>query len=790
LALGIGANTAIYSVVDRMLTRALPVVDPNQLALIAQPLRNGQFEYDFNYPLFRDYQRENSVFRQLTAVSELAVGVGEGGETDRQRALLVSGNYFTALGVNPAIGRMFAPNEGVEIDDGPVVVLSYGLWQRKFGAQPQVIGRSILVNGKPFTIVGVAPREFTGTTRGQVPGLYVPITMFGQLTDERPGGQHPLNTRYFTWHQMFGRLKEGITQAQGQAAMQSLSQRIQAINPVNTSTNLVLLPGFQGFTDGVREARLPLKFLFATAGLVLLIACANLANLQLARASARSRDFAVRLALGARRGRLVRELLAESILLSLLGGGLGLLVANWLAKLLEQFSLAGVSIELGTGLDSKMLGFALLVSVVTGIVFGLAPALRASRPQLVNELKGGGNTTEGQSRRWNLRGALVVVQVALSLLVLASAGLCVRSLKKLELLDPGFQPAGVVMMSFDLGLNGYKPNQAHSFYAQLLERVRSLPGIEAAGLVQTPVLTGRSPGMSINRAEGYEKKPNEQLGADFNIVSPDYFKTLNIPIAQGREFTEADTSAALKTVIVSESLANRFWPNQNAVGHKLFLPGPGAVRPVEVVGVVRSTRSRRLSDQPRASMFFPEAQESALNLTLMVRSGADSAVLIGTLRSVVKSLDSNVPVFGVQTLAQQKSGSLALQRMAAILLSSFGFLALFLASLGIYGVLAYSVNRRTREIGVRMALGAQISDVLTLVMRQGSGLIVVGIALGLAASLAATRLLRGFLYEVQPLDPLTFAVVVMLLTGVAMLACWLPARRAARIDPIQALRYE
>lgn len=790
LALGIGANTAIFSVVDRLLTRSLPVTDPEQLALVAQPMQNGQFDYDFNFPLFRDYQRENAVFSHLTAISSLGVGLGEGGETERERALLVSGNYFTTLGVNPALGRTFAPNEGVEIDDGPVVVLSYGLWQRRFGAQPQIIGRSITVNGKPFTIVGVAPREFTGTTRGQIPDLYVPITMFGKLTDERPGNEHPLNTRFFTWHQIFGRLKEGTTHAQAQVAMQVLSQRIHAITPANTSTNVVILPGAQGFTEGVREARLPLNFLFATAGLVLLIACANLANLQLARASARTRDFAVRLALGATRRRLIQELLAESVLLSLLGGGLGLLVANWLAKLLQQFSPGGATIEVTSGLDTRMLGFAMIVSVLTGIVFGLAPALRASRPQLVHELKATGGTTETQLIRFNLRGTLVVVQIALSLLVLVSAGLCVRSLKKLEHLDPGFKPAGVVMMSFDLGLNNYKPVQAHSFYAQLLERVRSLSGVEAAGLVQTPLLTGRSPGMSINRVEGYEPKPKEHLSADFNIVSPEYFKTLNIPVTQGREFSAADGAAALKTVVVNETLANRFWPNQNAVGRRFFLPGPDGGRSVEIVGVVQSTRSRRLTEQPRSAMFYPESQEPALDLTLMVRSGLEPAALIAALRTVVKSLDPHIPVFRVQTLAQQKSGSLSLQRMAAILLSSFGILALFLASLGIYGVLAYSVSRRTREIGVRMALGAQIADVLTLVLRQGAGVILVGIVLGLAASLAATRLLRGFLYEIQPLDPLTFGVVVILLTGVAMLACWLPARRAARIDPIQALRYE
>ena len=790
LALGIGANTAIFSVSDRLLMRPLPVSDPHRLALLAQQFRGGRLEYEFNYPLFRDYQRGNSVFSHLSATGDVPVGLGVDAVTERQQALLVSGNYFRMLGVSAALGRTFAENEGVEIDDAPVVVLSHGLWLRRFGADPQILGRVVTVNGRPFTIIGVAPREFTGTTRGRVPDLYVPFTMYGQLARDRPGGEHPLQTRYLTWHQILGRLKDGVTHAQAQAAMQTLAQQIHAVTPVNTVTSVVVLPGAQGFAEGVREARLPLYLLLATAGLVLLIVCANLANLLLVRATARARDFAVRAALGAARSRLIRELLTESLLLSSVGGGLGLLVALWLTGVLERFRLAGSSFELAGGLDARVLWFAFGVSVLTGIIFGLAPAWRASRPQLVPELKGGGHVADSHGRRWNLRDVLVVSQVGLSLLVLVSAGLCVRSLEKLQRVDPGFEPSRVLLMSFDLGLNNYSEARGRAFYDQLLERARTLPGVEAAGLVWNTPLSGGSPGMSINRVEGYEKGPEERLAAGFNSVSPGYFRTLNVPLLRGRDFDATDTPASPKTVIVDDTFAQRCWPGQDPLGRRIYLPGRGGVQPVEVVGVVGRIRSRRLADAPRQTMFFPVSQQPAGSLTLAVRSGLDPSSAVPLLDDLVKSLDPGVPVFHIRTLEQQMVGSLALQRMAATLLSAFGVLALLLAMIGIYGVLAYSVSRRTREVGIRVALGAQTTDVLTLVVWQGSRLVAAGMILGMVSALAVTRLLRSFLFEVTPLDPLTLVCVIVLLVVVSLVACWLPARRAARIDPMMALRCE
>jgi macrolide transport system ATP-binding/permease protein len=790
LALGIGANTAIFSVVDQLLMRPLPVSDPQRLVLLGQSRGEGRVDFEFNYPLFRDYQRGNQVFSQLSATAEQAVGLGTGGATERQRALLVSGNYFSMLGVNAALGRTFAPNEGVEIDDAPVVVISHGLWQRRFGADPQVLNRGVTVNGRPFTIIGVAPREFAGTTRGFVPDLYVPITMLGQLSADRPGNEHPLNTRYFTWHWIMGRLKDGVAPEQAQAAMGLLAQQANAAALPNTSTNLVVLPGAQGFSDNLREARLPLNLLLGTAGLVLLIACANLANLQLARATGRTRDFAIRLALGAGRGRLVRGLLTESLLLSLAGGGLGLLVAVWLVDVLNQFRPPNADIELPSGLDPRALLFALAASVATGLLFGLVPAFRASRPQIVPELKGGGSTTEPRVGRWNLRSGLVVLQVSLSLVVLVSAGLCTRSLQKLQGIDAGFEPSKVVLASFDLGLNNYAAPQAKEFYDRLLERVRTLPGVEAAGLSLVTPLSGSAPGMSVERVEGYQAGPREHAVGEINFVDGDFFRALSVPLLRGRDFTAIDAANSPAVVVINDAFAQRYFSGQDPVGKRIFQHGPDGGTPTEVVGVVETTRSRRLTDQARPAMYFPLTQKPDRALTLSVRTGLDPAATISRLRELVTSLDPNVPIFRLRTLEQQKNGSLSLQRMAATLLGGFGLLALLLAALGIYGVLAYSVSRRTREIGVRMALGAQVADVLRLVLRQGFGLTGIGLLLGLGGAFAATRLLSGFLYEVQPFDPVTFFAVALLLALVAMVACWLPARRAARVHPMTALRNE
>ena len=793
LALGIGANTAIYSVVDQLLVRPLPVTEPNRLVLVAQGQRDGHLEYDFTYPLFRDFQRASPVFSHLAALLEEPVGLGTGGATERQRALLVSGNYFAMLGVEAALGRTFAPNEGVQIDDAPVVVLSHGLWQRRFGADPEVIGRKVTVNSQSFTVVGVAPREFTGTTRGSTPDLYLPITMFGQLTADRPGGENPLASRYYSRSWMMGRLENGVSRVQAEAALDVFAKQAHSAGVPNTSTNLVVLPGAQGFTQNLNDARLPLNLLLGTAALVLLIACANLANLQLARAMGRSRDFAIRLALGAGRSQILREALTESVLLALGGGALGLVVAVGLVEMLGRFCPVDADIDFNAGLNLRVLLFAFGVSMVTGILFGLAPAWRASRPRLVPELKGGGGTTEERVGRWNLKSLLVIVQIALSLPVLVSAGLCIRSLQHLQQVDAANAPSQVVLMSFDLGLSHYTLPQVRDFFDRLLERVHTLPGVEAASLARATPLDSNRMGMSVDRAEGYENRGQERPFGDLNLVSADFFHTFGVSLSRGRDFDASDAAKGRSTVIVNEAFARRYWPGQEPLGKRLYNGGFGGQSSTEVwevIGVARDVASRQLQTPPQPTMFRPLIQWPEKSLTLAVRTGLDPSVTTAALQSLVKSIDASIPVFSVRTLAQQRDGSLALQRMAATLLSAFGMLALLLAALGIYGVLAYSVSRRTREIGVRMALGAQVPDVLRLVLLQGLGLAIAGLVLGLAGALTLTRVFRGFLFEVQPLDPPTFCTVVVLLAAVALFACWLPARRAARVDPMIALRAE
>lgn len=791
LALGIGANTALFSLMDHLLYRPLPVPEPERLVELAEVGSDGRtFTADFNFPLFRDYQRGNTVFEALSATAIFPVGVGANSGTDRRQALLVSGNYFSMLRVEPALGRTFAPDEGVTIDDAPVAVLSHSLWVSQFAADPLVLGRKVAIDGHPFTVIGVAPREFAGTSRGQAPDLYVPITMLGMLTSDRPGGEHPLNSRYFTWHHILGRLKNGITREQAQLEMEALNAGIRRATPPNTPEKLALLPGGRGDTQSVAEARRPLQLLLAIAGLVLLITCANLSNLQLARASSRAREFAVRIALGASRGRLLRALLAESVLLAALGGALGVLGAVWLVALLQRYELPNQPFVLMSTIDLRVLAFTAGIAVLTGIVFGFAPAWQASRTEPMHDLKSG-TATETKGPRQTLRHALIVIQVALSLIVLVCAGLFSSSLRRLQQVGPGFEPSGVVLASFDLALNHASPQQSVAFYERLLERTRTLPGVEAASLSKLTPLDGNTPGWTINRIEGYEPKPGETPWSRVNFVAPDYFRVLGIALVHGRDFTAADLAAGPRVAIVDETFARAYRGGALSVGWHLYLPptrGTGPAEPVEVVGVARSVHGRSLGETPVRILYCPVAQAPSPALTLAVRTGLAPSATVADIRALVKSLDPAVPVFRIRTFEQQLSSSLALQRLAATLLDGFGLLTLSLVAVGLYGLLAHSVSRRTREFGIRLALGAQLGDIRRLVLRQGIRLATRGVLLGLGGALVAARLVRSQLFGVSPFDPGIFVAVMILLFAIAALACWLPAQRATRVNPMDALR--
>ena len=790
LALGIGANTAIFGVVDRLLVRMLPVTEPERLVNLSGRDEKGGHDTSFSYPIYKDYRDQSDVFDGLLAYTETAMNLSERGQPERVIGVLVSGNYFDTLGVTPALGRTFLPEEDRTPGTHPVAVVSYGLWQRRFGADPKLVGRTITLNTYRFTVIGVAPAEFRGVRRGVSPDVYVPMQMTAQAWPTRKPDD--LNSRKFSWLNLMGRLKPGVTRAQAQTAMSALSSRIMQVHP-NTWPLIALEDGSQGETGRISDLRTPVKLLMATVALVLLIACVNVANLSLARAQTRIREMAVRLALGASRRRLVRQMLTESLLLALLGGGFGVLVAVWLTDALAAYSPptggSGPPL-LDARLDWRVLTFTTTLSLMTGLLFGLVPAWQASKPNLTMALKEETTGFGSGSGRFRLRGALVSAQIALSLVALVCAGLCVRSLQNLQRIDAGFDTAKVLVMGLNLSLNGYKEEQGREFYANLLERVSALPGVEAASLARIVPLTGSGMRLSVG-VEGYAPSDDRPINFDMNIVGPRYCATMKLPLVAGREFTANDNAAAAPVVIINEAAAQTYWPNQNPLGKHLMIGAPGQDKPqpVEIIGVAGASRYRSLTESFRPGMLLPAAQNYAPDLSLHVRSAGEPALLIESVRRELRALDPQLPATRIRTLEEHRRNSLYSERVTALLLSAFGGLALLLAALGIYGVMAYAVTQRTREVGIRMALGARAGDVLRLMLRQGAGVIVAGVALGLAGAFAATRLIRTFLYQVSATDPLTFVSAAFLLTVVALPACYLPARRAMKVDPMIALRH-
>ncbi|MCW5558261.1 MAG: ABC transporter permease [Verrucomicrobiae bacterium] len=812
LALGIGANTAIFSAVDRLFLRPLPVPAPEQLALVEHYFGPRHGRVLFNYPVYQTYERENTSFRHLAAVAERPVGLGANGVTEPERAALVSGNYFALLGVDARLGRTFAVNEGIAPDDAPVVVLDHGLWVRRFGADPRVLGQKVTINDQPFTVIGVVPADFMGTTRGAVAGLYLPLTEFGRLTPDRPFGAHPLQSRDIQWLQIMGRLRDGVTREQAQADVVRLADQLGRISRQGFTTNVAVLPGAQGFLTHARSVQFSLNLLWVSAWGVLLIACGNLANLQLVRAAGRTKDFAIRVALGAGRGRLARELFTENLVLSVLGGSAGIAVAfglmGWIRRLSPD-TMTGVSADL----DWRVLGFALVLSLTVGVALGLVPAWQATRTHWLPYLHEAG-ATAGRSY---FGSAFVVFQVALSVGVVVGAGLCLRTFHRLQGVDPGFDPERVVLASFDLGLIRAPSASAREFYDRLLTRVRNLPEVEAASLSANTPLGGYNWGTTLERIEDYQPAAEETLAAEFTMISDEYFRVLRIPFFLGRDFGRRDAPASLdasrddqasltlvpgegrraavsvglRTVIVNEAFARRYWPGQNPIGKRIFQPADdGSVVSVEVIGMVGDMRSERLRLPPGPTLFLPLSQQPGLALTLAVRTRQDSAILMKRLSEIARSLRPDAPMVNLRTLARQRDDSIAPQSLTATLSSVFGGAALSLAGLGLYGVLAYTVSRRTREIGIRLALGASPGGIVRWVLRQGLTLTGLGVGSGLLLALGFTRSLRSYLYEISPLDPVTFAAAIGLLSLLALLACWLPARRAARVEPMEALRTE
>ena len=777
LALGIGANTAVFSVLDKLLLQTLPVEAPQRLVTFAGD-ESRVWQTQASYPLYAELRERNDALSGLAAFTGTSLVLDSDGSAARISGQIVSGNFFSVLGVKMSLGRTFLPEEDRTPGSHPVAIISHGLWQQRFGADPDVLGKSIRLNGHPFTLVGIAPEAFSGTIRGQRSDIFIPTMMLGQVF---PLEAHKL-IQGDNWLNLMGRLKPETSREQAQASLGVLTLQLQQDIPENSRKRIFLADGSHGNTDRVRSFTRPVTFLAGMASLVLFIACANLAHLLLARATARQREIAVRLALGAGRARILRQLLTESLLLSLVGGGLGLLLGTWSARLL---SVLQPQVEFSARLDGRLIVFTLFLSLVTGLVFSLMPAFRVATGELLSAMKDRTATSGASGRGSGLRQLLVVPQVALSLAVLVCAGLCVRSLQKLRAIDVGFDPSRVLLAPLNLGDANYDEARGRAFYAQLLERVNGLPGVESAALAQISPFSGGGLGSQVRPMN--DMKPTE---FGFNRIGPNYFRTLGTPLRRGRDFGPLDVAGGPRVTILNDTAARRFWPNDDAVGKRLDLrTGPNEWQPFEIIGVAGDTKSSKLTESVRPNMFVPLSQFYSGGMTLHVRTERAATGLAPVLRGAVQALDSKLPV-EIKTLDERITGTLTSERMISWLLTAFGLLALALAAVGIYGVLAFAVSQRTHEIGIRMALGAQRRDVLSLVLRQGMRLASAGIALGFAFSFALTRLLRSLLFGISPTDPLTFAAIPVLLAVVAMLASYLPARRAARVDPMVALRCE
>jgi predicted permease len=798
LALGIGANTAIFSIVNGVLLQPLPYPDSDQLTLITENFsQKGLNRITVSAREYLDYRDRSQSFSQVAAYRFQPFTLTGTGEAERLSGAVSSINLFAALGVIPALGRAFLPGED-RPGSNQVVVLSHGLWQRRWAADPGIIGRRFTFNGSTVEVIGVMPQGFQFPPGVEV---WMPIALGDDLLGLREG---PRNLR------VLARLKPGVGLNAAQAEMNVIARQWEQEYPTSYSEAL----GWSVTVTALREQmvgdlRPALQILLGAVGLVLLIACANVANLLLARSGARQREMAIRAALGASRLRVIRQLLTESVLLSLAGGALGLLWALWGVDLLLQLNPGVLPPATTVGIDATVLGFTLIVTLLTGIGFGLAPAFSAARPNLTETFKEGSANVTAGLRRFGLRSVLVVVEVALSLVLLAGAGLLVRSFLRVQSIDPGFNPENVLTMWMALPNANYQErHQIAAFYQQVLQRVGSLPGVESAGMIAGLPLGGSSWSGGFTTEAKPRPALEEVQEAYFRMVSPAYFRAMGIPIRRGRDFTEQDNESAPGAVLINETMARRFWPNEDPVGKRIKLPNPEPQRTwdaqwLTIVGVVGDVRAIGLEADSLPEIYFsylqnpwrgvpsrPFMTQLGRTMALAVRSQIDTASLAAAVRREVAAVDKNQPVTNINTMGQLLDATMRSRRFNTLLLGIFAGIAALLAGVGIYGVMSFAVSQRTQEIGIRMALGAQRRDVLNLVVRQGMMLALIGVATGLIASLALTRLMRSLLFGVGATDALTFVVIPLLLSIIALLACWIPARRATKIDPMVALRYQ
>ena len=786
LALGIGANTAIFSVVNTVLLRPLPY--PNGARVVFMGEWSQQVpEMSVSYPNFIDWREQTQTLEQLGAfrgANYVLTGVGEPERLDGRQ---VSAGFFNVLGVTPAVGRNFSPDED-KPGATPVALISHGFWQRRLGGDASIINRQLLLNGESFNVIGILPQTFEWQSPVDV---WVPIGLRADQMGMKERGNHP-------GIYVLGLLKPNVSVEQARTEIKAIAARLAQQYPKSNEGNSAVVDGLQD--RAVEDIRPALLILLAAVGLVLLIACANVANLLLARAASRSKEIAIRTALGAGRLRIIRQLLTESLLLSAMGGALGLLFAMWGIDALLAVIPDNVPrlLVMGIGLDGRVLAFTLGISVLTGMLFGLAPALQASKSNLNESLKDGGRSGSAGASRQRVRNLLVVSEVALSLLLLVSAGLLIKSFNRLQQTELGFDPENILTLRVPLPESRYKENAVvENFWDELLRRLRSVPGVESVGLTRgLPMNGGIESGVTV---EGQEVKDVKDITVAVNLYAdPGYFKTMNIPLLRGRFFTEQDTKDSERIVLVDEMFVARFFPNADPIGKRLKIGGTDSKSPwYQIVGVFKHMKHYGPDEEGRVEIythykqipaeFFAGANRS---LWLAVKTKGDPTSLAPSIRNEVLQIDKDQPISNVDTMENIVAASVAPQKFATWLLGIFAAAAMLLAAIGIYGVMAYSVTQRTHEIGIRMALGAGRSDVLKMVVMQGMKLVLFGVGLGLLGAFALTRLMSSLLYGVSATDPVTYGGVAILLAGVALFACLIPARKATKVDPMIALRYE
>ena len=804
LGLGIGANTAIFSLIDQALLRSLPVQNPSQLVLLsANGPRSGNIDtsygdqYTFSYPMYRDFRDRNRVFSGVLARFPISFSFTSQDQTERVYGDLVSGNYFEVLGVQAAVGRTLWPEDDGLPGAHAVVVLSHSFWQRRFGADQAVLNQNVTLNGHRMTIVGVTRKGFHGVGTGEAPEVFVPMAMRADMSP----GRADLENRRSMWLNIFARLKPGVSPQQAETAMnvfwrplleeeaKALPARVsQATRKRFQERHITLLPGGKGISSAPPGFSAAMLVLMGMVGVLLLIACANVANLLIARASARQKETGIRLALGASRFRIVRQLLVESLLLAMGGGTLGILAATWTGDLLLGFLPEDpTSAGLSAHTDLRVLLFAVALSLLTGLLFGLLPALQSTRPDLANNLKGQASTGMGGLSHARLRKTLVAAQVALSLVLLVTAGLFARSLWNVKNIDTGFPTDHLISFSVAPVLNGYTQPAMQALLERMRHSLASLPGVRAVSLAQEPVLSGDIDIEAFDLA-GYQAREDENMSVNVNMVGPGYFATMGIPLLAGRDFTDGDTPAAPLVAIINEAMAQKYFGHENPLGRRLrFRKSSGEI---QIAGVVRNAKYTGLREEKLAFVYFPYAQQTANHATFYCRTTQDPLATVSALRQAIHGVDPNLPIFGVKTLTGQIDESIFTDRLVAALSVMFGVLATILAAVGLYGVMAYMVIGRTREIGIRVALGADRNRVLRLVLREAALLVGGGIMVALLASIGVGRLIDSQLFGVTGHDPLVLGAATAVLAAVALFASYLPALRATRVNPLIALRYE